>query len=61
MLGYQPCQKIFIKFHTIDGDPLDDAGVDVVVCDDLEIVGHGYASKSHIFTASAGMPTNGLN
>ena len=53
MLGYQPCQKIFIKFHAIDGDPLDDACIDVIVSDDLEMIGHGIDSKSNIYTASA--------
>ena len=60
VLGKKTCKKFLIKFHTVDGHSLDDACIDVVVSNDFEIVGHGFASKSNIFKASAQMPTNGL-
>lgn len=61
VLGNQSSQEIFIKFHAVDGHPLDDSCISVVVGDEFEIVGHGFASKSHIYKASARMLQMGLN
>ena len=46
MLAHKTGKKVFIKFHAVDGHSLDDAGVNVVVSDDLEIVGHGFWLKT---------------
>lgn len=41
-----PLMSLVEAFTQLDGDPLDDACIDVIVSDDLEIVGHGFWLKA---------------
>ena len=45
VLGNKTCKKFLIKFHAVYFNTLGDACIDVVVSDDLEIVGHSFPVK----------------
>ena len=46
VLGKKTCKKFLIKFHTVYFNTFGDACIDVVVSDDLEIVGHSFPVKA---------------
>lgn len=53
VLGNKSSYEILIKFHALDCHPLDNACIDVDVCGDLKIVGHGFFVEILIYKALA--------